>query len=399
MKAKMPKQQAHKPIIIVGAGPVGLSAALCLAQQGLPSVVVEAQHDISHEGSKAVVIQRRTMEIFESAAPGVGTKIRQAGITWNTKRTYFRDKLMFSETYADTTAEALPPFVNLPQTETDRLLLQAARSLYPKLIDFRFNFRVVSLAQDDNAVHITSTNSEILTGAYLVACDGAHSTVRKQLRVKLEGKSSANRFLITDIAAKLPFPRERRFYYDPSSNRNRQILIMPQPNNVWRIDWQVGPEVTLESEQQGNLDRRIQAIIGDIPYEIVWSSLYRFHNLVAETFRNKRVFLAGDAAHLMSPFGGRGMNSGVADAEFIARLLGDVLVRQKPLSVLDYYNNERRAVALQNIAATSRALRTMEPPTRAHLLLRNLTLCAARYLPRLRRFVDSGPYAMSQRIS
>ncbi len=398
MKTKMPKQQSQQ-ILIIGAGPVGLSAALCLAKQGLRCVVVEAGRNISHEGSKAVVIQRRTMEIFEWAAPGVGAKIRQAGITWNIKRTYFRDKLMFSETYADTAAGDLPPFVNLPQTETDQFLLQAAQKRYPKLIEFRFGFRVASLVQDDTSVSITGVNGDVLTGAYLVACDGAHSTVRKQLGIKLEGKSSANLFLITDIAAKLPFPRERRFYYDPSSNRNRQILIMPQPNDIWRIDWQVGPEVTLEDERAGHLDERIQAIIGDIPYKIVWSSLYRFHNLVAETFRDERVFLAGDAAHLMSPFGGRGMNSGVADAECIARLLGDVLVRQKPLSALDHYSSERRATALQNIAATSRALRTMEPPTRAHLWVRNITLRAARYLPRLRRFVDSGPYAVSQRIS
>lgn len=398
MKTRL-KQRKNMPIIIVGAGPVGLSAALCLAKQGLPCIVVEAQNDISHEGSKAVVIQRRTLEVFEWAVPGLGAKIRRAGITWNIKRTYFRDKLMFSETYADIAADDLPPFVNLPQTETDKFLLQAARERYAKLIDFQFGFRVASLSQGDDSVSVTSTKGKRLTGAYLIACDGAHSAVRKQLNIKLEGKSSANLFLITDIAAKLPFPRERRFYYDPASNRNRQILIMPQPNDIWRIDWQVGPTVTLEDERSGSLDKRIQAIIGDAPYQIVWSSLYRFHNLVAQTFRNKRIFLAGDAAHLMSPFGGRGMNSGVADAEHIARLLGDVLLHQKPFSALDRYDNERRAVALQNIAATSRALRTMEPPTRAHLYLRNVTLRAARHLPRLRRFVDSGPYAVSQRIS
>lgn len=397
---RQPRPRKNKQIIIVGAGPVGLSTALALAKQGVASVVVEAESNISQDGSKAVVIQRRTLEIFEWAAPGTGQAIRQAGITWNIKRTYFRDKLMFSETYADTAEDDWPPFVNLPQTETDRLLLEAAQKLYPKLVTFCFGFRVASLKQQSKGVLLTSTSGETLEGSFVIGCDGAHSTIRKQLGIPLHGKSSANRFLITDIKAKLPFPRERRFFYDPSSNRNRQILIMPQPNDIWRIDWQVGPEVTLEDERNGQLDARIQAIIGpDIPYTIVWSSLYRFHNLVAETFQKQRVFLAGDAAHVMSPFGGRGMNSGVADAEYLAKLLGNVLLDKKPLSHLKTYTEVRRAVALENIAATSRALRTMEPPTTAHLVARNITLCLARFLPRLRRFVDSGPYATHQRIS
>ncbi len=109
MTAKKSKQQ---PVIIIGAGPVGLTAALTLAKQGLPSIVVEAQDDISQEGSKAVVIQRRTLEIFDDAAPGVGATIRQAGITWNIKRTYFRDRLMFSETYAETAEDELMKIVD-----------------------------------------------------------------------------------------------------------------------------------------------------------------------------------------------------------------------------------------------------------------------------------------------
>jgi len=382
------------PVVVVGAGPVGLTVALSLAKQGLPAVVVEAREGISDEGSKALVIQRRTLELLDWAAPGVGTTIRQAGVTWNIKRTYYRDRLMFSEHYADSVTDSLPPFVNLPQTETDRLLLDAAERLYPDLIGFRFGFSVVGVTQSNRTAAITSSTGEVLDAPYIVGCDGAHSVVRQQLGVQLHGKSSTSLFLITDIRAQLPFPRERRFYYDPSSNRGRQILIMPQPANMWRIDWQVDSEVNLEEERNsGRLDERIQAVIGDVPYEIVWSSLYRFHNLVAESFRDGRVFLAGDAAHLMSPFGARGMNSGVADAQAIAVCLRNVLVGGEPPSALDQYAIERRIVAQQNVAATSKALRIMEPPTALHRQVRNILLRAGQYWPSIRRFVDSGPYA------
>ena len=146
------------------------------------------------------------------------------------------------------------------------------------------------------------------------------------------GHSHEDLFLICDIRATLPFPRERRFFFDPPWNPGRQVLVHPQPDDLWRIDWQVPSGTDVEAERaSGALDRRIRQVVGrTTPYELAWVTAYRFHQRLAPRFRVGRVLLAGDAAHLMSPFGARGLNSGAADAENLAWKLALVLGGRAP---------------------------------------------------------------------
>ena len=129
---------------------------------------------------------------------------------------------------------------------------------------------------------------------YVLAADGARSQVRHLLKLDFVGKTYRDRFLIADVRAALDFPAERWFWFDPTFNRGKSALLHPQPDGVWRIDWQLGPDVDIEAEcQPARLDRRIRDVIGERPYEIVWQSIYTFHQRHAQKFRQGRVFLLG----------------------------------------------------------------------------------------------------------
>jgi len=172
------------------------------------------------------------------------------------------------------------------------------------------------------------------------------------------------------------------------------MLVHPQPDGEWRIDWQVSPETDVDAEREsGAVDARIRAITRGEPYELVWLTAYRFHARLAERFRVGRVFLAGDAAHLMAPFGARGMNSGVDDASNLASKLARVLAGSAPEQVLDLYEPERRAAAKENLRATGATMRFMAPPTAFHRVWRNAILGGSLHVPALRRFVNSGKLA------
>jgi 2-polyprenyl-6-methoxyphenol hydroxylase-like FAD-dependent oxidoreductase len=367
-----------------------MTAALCLARLGVPSVVLEAAEGLSGEGSKSICVQRDVLEIFERV--GLGRAMADRGVSWTLGRTYFRGTELFQIRFPEASQATFPPFINLGQAEVEAFLLGAVRA--SELVEVRWGHRVDGVDQDQHGVALTVTGprgTERVTGPYAVACDGPRSTVRKALGVEFPGHSFPDRFLIADVRAELPFPSERRFFFDPPFNPGRQVLVHPQPDDVWRIDWQIPGEVDLDDERaSGRLDRRIRAIVGDAPYELVWASVYRFHQRAAERFVAGRVFLAGDAAHLMSPFGARGLNSGVADAENLAWKLAMVLAGHAPPALLATYDRERRAAALHNLAVTDATMRFMVPSNRLLRLYRNAILRGSLRSAALRKRVNSG---------
>jgi pentachlorophenol monooxygenase/3-(3-hydroxy-phenyl)propionate hydroxylase len=367
----------HEPVLVVGAGPVGQTTALLLARWGVPSVVLDKRPARDLVGSKAICQQRDVLDIWASV--GAGEQIAAEGVTWTTARTFHRADELFAHTFADAGSSPFPPFVNLSQSRTEEILDE--RIAEEPLVDLRWGQEVTDLAAH--------------SAPFTVLCTGAAGALRRTLGVTFDGFSFDDRFLICDIRTDLPgWATERRFFFDPEWNPGRQVLVHPCPDGTFRIDWQVPADYDLDAEvASGALDQRIRAIIGDRPYEIVWKSVYRFHSRIASRMRVGRVLLAGDAAHLVSPFGARGLNSGVADAENAAWKIAHVGYGWAPEELLESYHAERHAAARENLAVTTATMDFLVPPDAERAAHRADVLARAAVDPAARAHVNSGRLA------
>ena len=378
------------PVGIVGAGPVGLASALRLASFEVASVVLEAEAHLPEQGSRACCIQGDVIEILDKVA--VGEAIAAEGVEWHIGRTYVGGRLLFETTYPRN--GGFSPWTNLSQYRTQQLMLERLAASTPRLAEVRWGHRVVAISQDDDGVTVTAetpTGRFDLRCQYLIAADGVHSDVRRLLDVPWTGYQHGDRFLIADIRAALPLAHERHFHFDSPSNPGRQLVMHAQPDNVWRIDWQLPDSADVDAERRnGELDQRIRQVVRDVPYEIKWLSTYRFNQRVVRRMRVGRVLLAGDAAHALPPFGARGMNSGIQDADNLAWKLAYVLSGVAGEPLLETYHIERHAAATENLRITENTIKFMVPSSRIGRLARNTLLRLAPRVKALRGRVNSG---------
>lgn len=382
-------------VAVIGNGPVGQSAALLLARWGVPVVLLDGRACRDLVGSKSICQQRDILDVWDSV--GAGRRIADEGITWTTARTFLRDRELFSYTMSDSGESRFPAFVNLSQSRTEQILDDCIAA--QPLIDVRWSHRVTGI--DDRADHTvltcrTPTGPVTITASFVLACAGAGGrVVRDLLGVTFAGHSFADRFLICDIRADLPGRRaERRFYFDPAWNPGRQVLIHPCPGGTFRIDWQVPEDFDLDlADSSGDLDQRIRAIIGDADYRILWKSVYQFQSRLVDRMRVGRVLLAGDCAHLVAPFGARGLNSGVADAENAAWKIAYVLRQWADESIVESYHRERHAAAAENLAVTTATMNFLVPQSAAQREHRRSVLHRAETDAAARAQVDSGRLA------
>jgi 3-(3-hydroxy-phenyl)propionate hydroxylase len=392
--ARSPDQDAPHPVchpvVIVGAGPVGLAAAIDLAQQGIRVVLLDDDDRLS-TGSRAICFAKRTLEIFDRL--GCGERMVGQGVTWNLGKVFFREEPVYSFNLLPEAGHRRPAFINLQQYYVEGFLLDRARAL--PLIDLRWKNRVTALEPREDGVLLqidTPEGEYRLQADWLVAADGSRSPIRRAMGLESKGQTFRDRFLIADVRMDAPFPAERWFWFDPPFHPNQSVLLHRQPDGVWRIDFQLGWDADPVAERQPErVIPRVQALLGpEVRFELEWVSVYTFSCLRMERFRHGRVLFAGDSAHGVSPFGARGANSGVQDAENLAWKLGLVVAGRAPESLLDSYDAERVHAADENILNSTRSTDFITPKNEASRAFRNATLELARDCGFARRLVNSG---------
>ena len=391
--ARSPDQDARgrprHPVVVVGAGPVGLTVSLDLAQRGVPVVLLDDSDRIG-EGSRGICWAKRTLEIWDRL--GVAAPMVAKGVTWKLGKVFLGDDPVYSFDLLPEDGHKMPAFINLQQYFVEHVLVE--RVAETDGIDLRWKNKVVGVDRRNDGVRLTIETPDgryDIDADWLIAADGARSGVRDLLGLGFSGVTFEEKFLIADVKMSADFPTERRFWFDPPFHSGQSALMHRQPDNVWRIDLQLGPEADVEAEQRPErVVPRLRNMLGERPFELEWVSIYRFNCRLLEHFVHGRVIFVGDSAHQVSPFGARGANSGVQDAENLAWKLAAVLAGKAGTALLETYDHERVQAARENIAHSTRSTDFIAPQSVAERRLRNAVLSLAPSTEFARRMVNSG---------
>ncbi|WP_068083678.1 FAD-dependent oxidoreductase [Polycladidibacter stylochi] len=388
-----PKAVRHK-VVVVGAGPIGLAAAIELAMNDIPVVVVDDNDKVSW-GSRAVCYAKRPLEILDRI--GCGDQFVDKGVQWNVGKVFFDERQVYQFDLLPEDGHKRPAFINLQQYYFEEYLVDRVKELQAqgKPIEIRGNNKVVALDQGEDYASVqleTPEGTYTIEADWVIACDGAASPIRSMLGLDFVGRVFEDNFLIADVIMDASFPTERWFWFDPPFNRGQSALLHKQPDNVWRIDLQLGWDIDKEEEKkEENVIPRLKAMLGeDVNFELEWVSIYTFQCRRMEQFRKGRVIFAGDSAHQVSPFGARGANSGLQDTDNLIWKLKLVMENKAPLSLLDTYDEERIYAADENILNSSRSTDFITPKSNMSRIFRNAVLDLAEKAAFARPLVNSG---------
>lgn len=387
-----------EPVVVVGAGPVGLSTALALRARDQLVLIVEAEpEDSVRAGSRAIFVHRESLALLENFHTGLGRQIAAAGLAWRTRRSTFRGREVYRRSYPPLPLDKLPPSTSLPQVRTEDLMRTACREAG---VEFRWGSEVNAAEVQDAGVRLTLASGEQVTAPYVVAADGSRSAIRAALGIEMEGSRSEAPFVIVDVAElpDPPMPCERVFHYEHPGVDRRNVLLVPFAGG-WRIDLQCREnDDPADFSSPAGVRRWLSAVV-DPRYaeQVSWVSTYRFLQVVADQFADPcgRVLLAGEAAHLFAPFGARGMNSGIVDAGSAAAAIAEGLAtghESAGREAVRAYAADRRAAAAFNRAAAGRALAHMQAKALTTRVRRRLAAAIAPRSGRAGQWLDTAPY-------
>ena len=371
---------SNAQVAIVGAGPIGMTAALALAREGVKSVLFDNKSTFN-DGSRAICVARSSFYIFESL--GVSSAFLKKSLGWTTGHSFYRGQKILEFQMPDSSEEKFRPMYNIQQQYIEKFLWDAV-SVNP-LIETRWQSEIIGIKKKKNECTLRIKDPEEIyemSSNWVLACDGAHSSIRKFLGHRLKGENYEGRYVIVDIKMEHDYPTIRRALFDPDCRRGGTVLIHKQPDNIWRIDYQLNDnEKTEQALDENNVRASVSAVLKDINFygswELEWWSIYSANTLALEDYRDESIFFVGDSAHIVPIFGVRGLNNGFSDAANIGWKLGWVLNGKAGEDLLNSYTPERRGATIDVFYNSSKSSKFMTPSTYGWKLMRDAALSLA----------------------
>lgn len=381
---------AHHPLIVIGAGPVGMGAAIDAAQQGLDVLILDSNNTVS-VGSRAVCYSKRALEILDRLH--CADRMIEKGVLWNVGKVFFKDELVSQFDLLPEEGHKIPAFINLQQYYLEEYMVDRMDDF--DQLEVRWKNKLVDVEQADDKVTLTVDTPDgeyTLSCDWLIVADGANSNVRAKLGLESSGRIFEDHFLIADIVMKADFPPERWFNFNPSYHPKQSTLLHRQSDDVWRLDFQLGWDTDPQEEKKPeNVIPRVKAMMGDdVEFELEWASVYTFQCRRMDKFRHGRVLFTGDAAHQVSPFGARGANSGLQDTDNLIWKLKLVMQGAAPDSLMDTYSDERVYAADENILNSTRSTDFITPKSTVSKYFRDATLELSRKYEFAKKLTNSG---------
>ena len=379
------------PVVVVGAGPVGMAAALGLAQRGIPVTILEAADQVSF-GSRAICISRHSLEA--AARLGFGAELEKIVLPWVGGRSFFRDEQVLHFRMPMRDFDVRPPMINVSQSEFEQIMVDTIEK--NPLITLYWQSPIAGILRGDDEVTLevdTAEGKRHLRARYVVAADGGRSRMRELAGLRLQGTSYEGRYVIADIHWESDLPAERMVWFDPPSNPGSTIIMHKQPGDIWRIDYQLDPSEDAEIETQEDairvrIAKHLDWLRNDLPWTLEWKGFYSARALALAEFTHDRILFAGDAAHLVPIFGVRGLNSGMEDAETLAWQLAAVVHGNADESLLAAYSFERHNAWEQNVANAGKSTLIMSPGSHGYRTTRDAILALSVRRPEFAHLIN-----------